>query len=69
MGFDERMAKEASVLVLDVGRTMTADDLEMGKTALRVMLQQKLLFTKRDEMGLVLLGTAGTGVVRKVVLS
>lgn len=32
-------------------------NLEKAKTAIRIIIQQKLLFTKRDELGLVLMGT------------
>jgi hypothetical protein len=54
------MAKEACVLVLDIGRHVSAEDLEAGKNAVRMLVQQKLLFTKRDELGLLLVGTQGT---------
>ena len=54
------MAKEACVLVLDIGRQVSAEDLEAGKNIVRMLVQQKLLFTKRDELGLLLVGTQGS---------
>jgi CheY-like chemotaxis protein len=41
------MAKEASVIVLDINTR----DLDLGISAARAIVQQKLLFTKRDEIG------------------
>eukprot|EP00455_Lapot_gusevi_P048048 TRINITY_DN6592_c0_g2_i3.p1 TRINITY_DN6592_c0_g2~~TRINITY_DN6592_c0_g2_i3.p1 ORF type:complete len:729 (-),score=150.15 TRINITY_DN6592_c0_g2_i3:21-2207(-) len=52
-------SKEACAIVLDVGRSMFGE-IENAKKALRLMIQQKLLFTKQDEMGLVLMGTNET---------
>lgn len=56
------------MIVLDVGKSMSEllggdaymSRLDLAKKALRIMIQQKLLFTKRDEMGLVLVGTNET---------
>ena len=40
------MAKEACILVLDVGSHMSDDDLELGKKALRCFLQSKVRVTE-----------------------
>lgn len=59
--------KEAIVIILDVGESMSKLDtgtaetsLDKAKTAVRLMVQQKLLFTKQDEIGLVLFNSNNT---------
>ena len=51
------MSKEASVIVVDVGKFMAESQIEVAQGAIRALVQQKLLFTKRDEMGMVIVGT------------
>jgi hypothetical protein len=51
------MSKEASVIVVDVGKFMAESQIEVAQNAIRALIQQKLLFTKRDEIGLVVVGT------------
>src|SRR4051812_9590278 len=55
------------MVIIDVGRSMGKvvggggiTGLDHAKKALRLMIQQKLLFTKRDELGVVLVGTKKT---------
>ncbi len=57
------------MLVLDIGRQVSAEDLEAGKNIVRMLVQQKLLFTKRDELGLLLVGTQGSRDWRAIVLA
>lgn len=53
-------------MVIDVGRSMgeaahsEVTGLENAKKAVRLYIQQKLLFPRQDELGLVLCGTKGT---------
>lgn len=58
-------SKEAVVIVLDIGRTMSqvrnnTAPLEGAAKAVNLLVQQKLLFGKNDEVGVVLLGTRET---------
>jgi len=55
------------VIIVDVGRSMgrqsedgRATGLDNAKHAMQLMIQQKLLFTKQDEMAIILLGTEET---------
>eukprot|EP00164_Ancoracysta_twista_P005692 GFYU01007816.1.p1 GENE.GFYU01007816.1~~GFYU01007816.1.p1 ORF type:complete len:757 (-),score=282.95 GFYU01007816.1:39-2186(-) len=56
------MSKEAIMLVIDVGATMKKNptELENAKTALSDIVSQQLLFSKRNEVGIVLFGTKNT---------
>eukprot|EP01102_Stenamoeba_stenopodia_P012456 TRINITY_DN3947_c0_g2_i1.p1 TRINITY_DN3947_c0_g2~~TRINITY_DN3947_c0_g2_i1.p1 ORF type:complete len:754 (+),score=228.50 TRINITY_DN3947_c0_g2_i1:208-2469(+) len=56
-------AKEAIVIILDVGKTMCEGSsvrLEGAVKAVTLLVQQKLLFGPKDEIGVVLFGTKGT---------
>ena len=64
-----QMQKEAVVIILDVGQSMAGDEEEEGEghisplagavKAVSLLIQQKMLFGQRDEIGLVLFGTSG----------
>merc|ERR1711991_977115 len=54
------MSKEATVIVLDVGSGTAKQLEEGGKAAIKMFLQQKLMFRKSDEVGIVLLGHTET---------
>ena len=64
------MQKEAVVIILDVGQSMAGEEEEEGREghisplaaaikAVSLLIQQKLLFGQKDEIGLVLFGTQG----------
>eukprot|EP01104_Vermistella_antarctica_P009440 TRINITY_DN242_c2_g1_i1.p1 TRINITY_DN242_c2_g1~~TRINITY_DN242_c2_g1_i1.p1 ORF type:complete len:766 (-),score=263.58 TRINITY_DN242_c2_g1_i1:75-2372(-) len=57
------MSKDAIVVVLDVGTTMSeggSDKLSNAIKSVQILLQQKMLFSKKDEVGIVLFGTKDT---------
>lgn len=63
--FAMAQAKEQTIFILDVGKSMknTFGDetgIEICKKSLRSLLQQKLLFSKKDEVALILFGTKDT---------
>lgn len=54
------MSKEASVIVIDIGRFMDVEDLASAKKTALAFVQNKLLFTTQDEIGVLLVGSNGT---------
>ncbi|KAJ4457638.1 putative X-ray repair cross-complementing protein 5 [Paratrimastix pyriformis] len=56
---------EALVIILDVGRTMSAKErtpthFDAAKKAVTLLIQQKIIYNPKDEIGLLLVGTEGT---------
>lgn len=59
-------SKAACVIVVDVSKSMNIPGpdgrtgIERAKETLHSLIEQKLLFSKKDELGIVLVGTKGT---------
>lgn len=52
--------REAVAVVLDVSKAMSADNFRLAKTVCANLVQQKLIFAPRDEVGLIFSGTNNT---------
>ncbi len=53
-------AREITVAVLDVGSGMSPKQLDLASRSVELYAQQKLFFTKRDEVGVIILGSDET---------
>ena len=51
------MSKEAVIIIIDITESMKLN-LDATKKAISSLIQQKLLYCKRDEIGIILLGTS-----------